>query len=130
MATLGAVPEDDGLDRLLGTSPDRKIHTSAAAETAFLSGLVAIFTAPFTAVQALSLIAGVVSLVFVVVGMAATSRPNVAGRALVPAGLFLALASLVLVGLRYVAVDTAFGDEFVPTLVAWLDSLHSWLRLP
>ncbi len=96
---------------------------------AFLAGLVAAFTAPFTAVRALSLIAGVIALAFVLVGMAATSRPHVAGRALVPAGLMLALASLVMIGMGYAGYDTAFGDAAVPTLSGWLADLQSWLHL-
>ena len=130
MATLGAAPEEDSLNRLFETAADREIRTSAAAEVAFLGGLLAFFTAPFSAVQAVSVVAGVVTLVFVVIGMAATSRAHVAGRALVPAGLFLALASLVLVVLGYAGFDTAYGDAFVPTLQSGLDSLTSWLRLP
>ncbi|KQY51612.1 hypothetical protein ASD66_13945 [Nocardioides sp. Root151] len=127
---MGAAPGEDGLNGLFDASPDRGVRTSAAAELAFLAGLVAIFTAPFTAVRAVSVIAGVVALVFVLFGMAATSRANVAGRALVPAGLFLALASLVMVGMGYAGYDTAFGDGVVPTLAEWLDTLDSWLRLP
>lgn len=129
MATLGAAPGEDGLNRLFEASPDREVRTSAAAETAFLAGLVAVFTAPFTEVRAVSLIAGLIALVFVLVGMAATSRPHVAGRALVPAGLMLALVSLVMIGMGYAGYDTTFGDAAVPTLSAWLADLQSWLRL-
>ena len=64
------------------------------------------------------------------VGTATTSRPNVAGRGLAPAGLFLAFVALVLVALRYFNVDTAFGDELVPTIRGWLDDFNSWLPLP
>lgn len=130
MSTFGAIPEGSHLQELFDASPDRKVHTSAAAEVAFLTGLVALFAAPFTAVQALSLVVGTVAVLFSVVGTATTSRPDVAGRALVPAGLFFGLAAVVLVGLRYLGLDTAFGDGFVPTMGEWLASLNVWLRMP
>lgn len=130
MTTYGAVPEDGDLQSIFDASPDRRTHTSAAAELAFLTGLVSATTAPFSTVQGLSLVVGVVAIGFAIVGTATTSRPDVAGRALVPAGLFLAIAALVLVGLRYVGMDTAFGDVHVPTISDWLASLSSWLRMP
>jgi hypothetical protein len=130
MATYGAAPEDGGFDEVFTASPDRVVHTSAAAETAFLLGLVALLAAPFSVMHGVSLATGVVGVLAALVGTATTSRPDVAGRVLVPAGLFFAVAALVLIGLRYLGVDTAFGDELVPTLRGWLDSLNSWLPLP
>lgn len=130
MATYGAAPEDGGLQELFEASPDREVHTSAAAETAFLIGLVALVSAPFSVMQGLSFATGVVGALCGLVGVATTSRPNVAGRMLAPAGLFFSVTALVLVGLRYLNVDTAFGDGLLPTLGGWLDSLNSWLPLP
>ena len=128
MATFGATPEDGGLQALLDASPDRGVHTSAAAETAFVLGLVALAATPFSVMYGLSLSTGVLGVLFGFVGMATTSRPNVAGQAIAPLGLFLGCAAMVLVGLRYLGVDTAFGDDLVPTLQAWMESLNS--RIP
>lgn len=130
MATYGAAPEDGGLQQLFEASPDREVHTSAAAETAFVIGLIALFSAPFSVMHAVTFATSVVGLVCGVAGMATTSRPNVAGRALAPAGLLMAFTALLLVGLRYLEVDTAFGDGLLPTLRASLDSFNSWLPLP
>jgi len=130
MATFGVTPEDGGLQGLLEASPDRGAHTSAAAEIAFVLGLVAFVAAPFSVMYATSLATGALGLTFGFVGMARTSRPNVAGQALVPLGLFLGCAAIVVVGLRYLGVDTAFGDDLVPTLQGWMDSLNSHVPGP
>ena len=130
MATYGAAPEDGGLPELFETSPDREVHTSAAAELAFVIGLIAVISAPFSVMHAVTFATSVVGFVFGVAGLATTSRPNVAGRALAPTGLLLALTGLLLVGLRYLEVDTTFGDGLLPTLAGWLDALNSWLPLP
>src|SRR5687767_4350704 len=128
MATFGAAPEEGGLQGLLAASPDRAVHTSAAAEIAFVLGLVAVAAAPFSVMLGLSLTTGAIGLVFGVVGMARTSRPDMAGQALVPLGMLFAIVALVLVGLRYLGVDTAFGDDLLPTLQVWMESLNS--RVP
>ena len=130
MATYGAAPEDDDFDEVFNASPDREVHTSAAAEMAFLLGLVAFVAAPFSVMHGVSLATGVVGFFAALVGVASTSRPDVAGRVLAPLGLFLALAALVLVGMRYLGADTAFGDDLLPTLRGWLDSLNSRVPLP
>jgi len=130
MATYGAAPEDGALQELFEASPDRQVHTSVAAETAFLIGLVAICSAPFSVMHAVTFATSVVGVVCGFVGMATTSRPNVAGRVLAPAGFFFAFTALVLVSLRYLNLDTAFGDELLPTLRDWLDAFNSWLPLP
>ena len=129
MATYGAAPDDGGLQELFDASPDREVHTSAAAETAFLTGLVALLSAPFSIMHGMSVAGGIVGFLCGVVGMAMTSRPNVAGRVLPAAGLLFSFIALVLVGLRYLNVDSAFGDGLVPTLRDWLDSLNAWLSL-
>lgn len=130
MATYGAAPEDGGLQGLFEASPDHGVHTSAAAETAFVLGLVALMAMPFSVMHALSLATGLLGAVFGFVGMASTSRPNVAGRALAPLGLFLGCAAMAVVGVRYLGVDTAFGDELLPTLRDWLESLNARLPRP
>ena len=130
MATFGATPEDGGLQGLLAASPDRGVHTSAAAEISFVLGLVALVAAPFSAVYGLSLATAALGLMFGFVGLASTSRPNVAGQALAPLGLFLGCVAMVLVGLRYLGVDTAFGDDLVPTLQGWMESLNSRIPRP
>jgi hypothetical protein len=130
VATYGAAPEDGGLQELFDASPDREVHTSAAAETAFVIGLIALFSAPFSVMHAVTFATSVVGLVCGVAGLATTSRPHVAGRALAPAGLLAALSALVLVALRYLDLDTAFGDALIPTIRGWLESFNSWLPLP
>ena len=42
----------------------------------------------------------------------------------------LALTTLVSIGLRYVGVDTAFGDALAPTLADWLAALNALLPAP
>ena len=130
MATYGAAPDDGDLEGLFEASPDPGVHTSAAAETAFLLGLIALLAAPFSVMHTLSLGAAVASAFLAFVGVAMTSRPHVAGRMLAPLGLFLALTALVLVGLRYLGLDTAFGDPLVPTLHEWLVLLNSSIPHP
>jgi len=130
MATYGAAPEDGSIQELFEASPDREVHTSAAAEISFLSGLVAVLAAPFSVTHGLSLAAGLLAALFGVIGVATTSRPNVAGRLLAPLGLFLAFVALAAFGMRYLGVDTAFGDGLVPTIREWLDTLNSRLPLP
>jgi hypothetical protein len=130
MTTHGLSPEDDSLGALFESSPDRPVHTSAAAESALLLGLVALAAVPFSITFALALGAAAVGAFFGMVGIATTSRPDVAGRALVPLGLALCFATLVLVGLRYLGLDTAFGDGLVPTLGDWLGRLNDLVPRP
>ena len=131
MTSYGVSPEDGGsLEALFEGPPDFEVHTSAAAETAFVLGLLALVAAPFSVMYTVSLGAGALAFVCGVVGIATTSRPNVAGRALDPIGLACACTALVLVGLRYLGVDTAFGDGLLPTISAWLDDLNAHLPEP
>lgn len=130
MATYGAAPEEGGFDEVFNASPDREVHTSAAAETAFLLGLVALAAAPFSVMHGVALAAGIGGFLAALVGVASASRPDVAGGVLAPTGLFCAVVALVLVGMRYLGVDTAFGDELLPTLRGWLESLNSQLPVP
>lgn len=128
MATGAVSPNDDGLSGLFAASPDPQVHTSAAAEIGLLLGLVALLAAPFSIMHAVALAAAAPGVVLALVGVVTTSRPNVAGSALVPLGLGFSVVALILVGLRYVGVDTAFGDDLVPVLGEWLAALNE--RVP
>jgi hypothetical protein len=135
---LDTVPDDDSSGTLasgaLGTlfdrSPARSVQTSAAAEIAFVLGLLAVLTAPFSLTMTLSVAMAGVALVSSIVGMARASRPGIAGGVLASAGMVLALATLALIGLRYLGLDTAFGDGFTATLTDWLDALNTLLPVP
>lgn len=129
-ATYGAAPEGDGLPALFDSSPDVTVHTSAAAEGAFLLGLVALAAAPFAVMHVLTLGSATLGALLALVGVATTSRPNVSGRVLAPLGLAFAVVALGMVGLRYLGVDTAFGDPLVPTIGGWLESLNSRFPRP
>jgi len=129
-ATYGAAPDDDGLPALFDGSPEVTAHTSAAAEIAFLLGLVAMAAAPFAVMHVVALGSAAVGALLALVGVAATSRPNVSGRVLAPLGLAFAVAALGLVGLRYLGLDTAFGDPLLPTIGGWLESLNSRFPRP
>ena len=122
--------EDDGLGGLFDASPDRPIHTSAAAEFAFVLGLVSLLAAPFSVMLGASLAVAATGAVLGVVGMATTSRPDVAGRVLAPLGLLFSLIAVTAVGLRYAGLDTAFGDALVPTFLSWLETLNGWIPSP
>jgi hypothetical protein len=124
MATHGASPDDDGLAGLFDSSPDFDVHISVAAEAGFLLGLVALFAAPFSIMHGLSITAALVAGLLAMVGVITTSRPYVAGRALAPLGLAFSTVTLILIGLRYLGLDTAFGDDLVPTLDQWLRTLN------
>lgn len=125
MATYGASQDNDGIHALIESSPDPEVHTSAAAETGFLLALAAVLSAPFSVMHSVSLVLGIGAVVLAFVGLVTTSRLNVAGKALVPSGLVLALAALFIVALRYLGADTAFGDRLLPTLADWLQSLNA-----
>jgi hypothetical protein len=122
--------EDDGLSGLFDASPDRPIHTSAAAELAFVLGLVSLVAMPFSLMHVASLGMAAIGAVLGIVGVATTSRPDVAGRVLAPLGLFFCLTVLTVVGLRYAGLHTAFGDALVPTILSWLQDLNEWFPHP
>lgn len=128
--TFGAAPDGDGLRGLMDSSPEVPVHTSAAAETGFLLGLFALMAAPFGVMHGLVLGVAPVAVLLSLVGLGTTSRPYVGGRSLAPFGLLCALAALTLVGLRYLGVDTTFGDLLVPTINGWLEDLNALLPSP
>lgn len=125
MAAGGISSQGDDLAGLFDASPDPRVQTSAAAELAFLLGLFAVLAAPFSVMHALALAASILGIAFGIVGLATTSRPNVAGGALTPLALLFAFTAVIVVGLRYFGVETAFGDELLPTLGDWLQTLNA-----
>jgi hypothetical protein len=124
------VPDDGALGALFESSPARVVHTSAAAEIAFLAGLLAVIAVPFSLMTAVCVGLSALGLVISIVGLARASKPAVAGGLLASIGLVLSLATLALVGLRYLGIDTAVGDAAVPTLADWLAALNSLLPSP
>jgi hypothetical protein len=122
-----ALDDDAALGVLFARSPALPVHTSAAAEVGFLAGLLALLTVPFTLMLALSCGLAVVALLSSILGLARASRPVVAGSLLASLGLVLSLATAGLVALRYIGIDTAFGDGAVPTLADWLRTLNDLL---
>jgi hypothetical protein len=130
VASYGASPEGSGLEALFDRSPAPDAHTSVAAECSFLVGLIALGAAPFSVMHAASLVLSVLGMFFGLVGVAAASRPDRTGGVLAPLGMLFSFAVLVLVGLRYLGIDTAFGDGLVPTLRDWLDDLNGYLPKP
>lgn len=107
------------------------MHTSAAAETGFLLGLFALFAAPFSVMHGLALGAAALGAVVAFVGVVRTSNhPDIAGRAIAPLGVAFSLVALMMLGLRYIGVDTAFGDGLVPTLAEWLAWLNEQVPNP
>ena len=135
---LDIAPDDDpsgardsgALGTLFDSSPARSVQTSVAALAAFVLALLALLAMPFAVAMTLSAAMAAVALVSSVVGMAMASRPAVAGGLLASVGMVLALVTLSLIGLRYVGLDTAFGDGIAPTLVDWLDALNTLLPAP
>ncbi len=121
---------EDGLGALFDSSPARPVHTSVAAEVAFLLGLASVLAAPFSLLMVLSGGLAAVALVSSIIGLARSSGAYVAGGLLASVGLVLSLAALSLIGLRYAGIDTAVGDSFVPTLTDWLTSLNTLVPAP
>ena len=131
MATYGAAPENGGLGALFDSSPaPAGLHTSLAAETAFLLGLIGVSAAPFSVTYAVALGASVLGVLVGLVGIAAASRPNLTGGVLAPLGMLFSFAALVLLGLRYLGLDTAFGDGLAPTIRELLEQLNGYLPQP
>lgn len=128
MAAFGRPVEDVGLSTLMADSPESRAHMSVAAEVTLLLGLTAVVTSLFSTLFAVAVVLGVSAVCFGVVGMITTRTPELAGSALSSIGLFLGLGAVALVGLRYLGLDTAVGDDLAPWL---LDLLERWnSRLP
>lgn len=124
MATRDRPAATGGLGALFDASSARDVHTSGWALTAFLAGLGAVLSAPFSLTSALALCLGLLGAVLALVGVAVTSRPDVAGGALAPLALCLSLIALAIVGLRYLGVDSAYGDALLPTLTDLMERLN------
>lgn len=125
MATQDRSVADAGLGALFDASPATEVHTSFWALTSFLAGIAALLTAPFSITFAVALSLGALGAVLAVAGVADTSRPDVAGRALVALGLCSSLVTLGFLGLRYLDVDNAFGDALLPALRDLLARLNA-----
>jgi hypothetical protein len=130
MATPGRPVEEVGLRTLMAVSPESPVHMSMAAEAALLLGLGAVLAAPFSAFFSVSVVLAVLALCFGIAAMVTTRAPEMAGSAVSTLGLALAVLALVLVGLRYAGLDTAFGDDVAPWLLEQLQSLNSNLPQP
>jgi len=118
------------LGTLFDSSPARSVQTSGAAVLAFVLGLLALLAVPFSLAMTLSAALAAVALVASIVGMAKASRRDVAGGLLASVAMVLALMTLALVGLRYIGLDTAFGDAIAPTIADWLEALNTLLPTP
>ncbi len=124
------IARDDALGALFDSSPARVVKTSAAAETAFVVGVFALLATPFSLLAGLCLGLAAIGFVVAILGMARASRPGTSGGVLAAVGLVSSLAAGALIGLRYLGIDTAFGDATVPTLADWLRSLNDLLPPP
>lgn len=118
------------LSDMFDASPDIHSHTSLAAELGLLCGLAALVTGPFSVMFASSLGLSVLGFMFAMVGVVTTSRRDVTGGALAPVGLLCSFIAVTLLGLRYLGLDTAFGDRLIPDLLAALEFLNSQLPTP
>lgn len=129
MATQYRPAESGGLGTLFDAPSFTDVHTSGWALTAFLAGLGGGIAALFSLTSGLALSLGLLGGVLALVGVATTSRPDVAGGALAPLGLGLSLVALSLVGLQYLDADYAFGDALLPTLRDLLERLNTQLGI-
>lgn len=125
MATQDRSVASGGLGALFDASSATEVHTSGCALISFLAGLGAILSAPFSLTSGLAISLGLLGAILGLVGVPATSRPDVAGGALASLGLCLGLVAIALVGLRYLGVDNAFGDALLPTLQDLMERLNT-----
>ncbi|MFC0627432.1 hypothetical protein [Kribbella deserti] len=129
MATYGESPHGEvGLQALFDSSPAPRARMSTAAETALVAGLGAMLTATFSILFGVALALGTLAVCTGLVGLITTRRPDVAGSALNVFGFCLGLLAIAAVGLRYLGLDTAFGDPLLPWIA---EQLHHWnAKLP
>jgi hypothetical protein len=118
------------LGTLFDSSPARIVQTSGAAVTGFVLGLFAVLAVPFSLWMTLSAGLAAVALVTSIIGLARASRPDVTGGLRATLGLVLAIGTLALVGLRYLGLDTAFGDGTEATIRDGLEWLNGLLPRP
>ena len=105
------------------------MSTSAAAVTAFVLGLLAVLAAPFSLAMA-SVRSGHRCPGELDRRDGPCQPTGRVGGLLASLGMVLAVTTLFSVGLRYVGVDTAFGDALAPTLADWLAALNALLPAP
>jgi hypothetical protein len=129
MATYpGSSGGDVELQALFDGPPAPRAHTSVAAETALVCGLGAVLAAPFSILFGVAMLLGSVAVLSGMVGWVTTHGPDVAGSALTAFGICFGALAIALVGVRYLGLDSAFGDAIVPWIA---DQLHHWnTRLP
>jgi hypothetical protein len=129
MATYeGESRGEAGLQGLIDSSPAPRARTSMAAEASLVCGLGAILAAPFSILFGVSALLGAIALLTGLVGLITTHRADVAGSALTAFGSFLGACAIALIGVRYLGLHSAFGDNLVPWIA---DQLHHWnTRLP
>jgi hypothetical protein len=131
MTTIGGPRGGDiGLQDLLDSSPESRAHTSAAAETALLTGLGALLTAPFSILYGLSAALATVAVLCGLVAMVTTRRPELAGSALGAFGLCFGLLALAVLAVRFAGVDTAIGDSVLPWFADLLERANAYLPQP
>jgi hypothetical protein len=130
MAFGGSSGGDVELQALFDSSPAPRARTSVVAETALVCGLGAVLAAPFSILFGVAVLLGLVAMLSGVVGLVTTHRPDVAGSALTAFGVFFAGFAIALIGVRYVGLDTAFGDAVVPWIADQLHYLNTKLPQP
>jgi hypothetical protein len=119
-----------GLQDLLDSSPESRAHTSVAAETALLTGLAALLTAPFSILYGVSVLAAAVALLCGLVALVTTRRPELAGSALGAFGLCFGLVAAAVLAVRFAGVDTAIGDAVLPWFADLLERGNTYLPQP
>ncbi len=119
-----------GLQELLDGSPEPRAHTSVAAEAAWLTGLGALLTAPFSTLYSLAAALAAVAVLCGLVALVTTRRPDLAGSALGSFGLGFGLITIALLAMRFAGVDTAFGDAVVPWFTDVLQRGNDYLPQP
>jgi hypothetical protein len=131
MATVGGPRAGDvGLQDLFDSSPESRVHTSVAAETALLTGLAALLTAPFSILYGVSVLAAAVALLCGLVALVTTRRPELAGSALGAFGLCFGLVAAAVLAVRFAGVDTAIGDAVLPWFADLLERGNTYLPQP
>jgi hypothetical protein len=127
MAAFGGTSGDDvDLQALLDGSAVPHAHVSVAAETALICGLGAVLAAPFSILFGVAMVLGSVAVVSGMVGWVTTHDPDLAGSALTAFGICFGALAIALVGVRYLGLDSAFGDAIVPWIA---NQLHRWNTL-
>lgn len=116
--------EQGALGELFDASPEVPARTTVPATLGLFAGVVALLASPWSLMAGACVVLAVVGLVLSVVGLAKASRPGTAGGGSAAAGVVLALAVAVLLGLRYASIDTAVADGIsLRPALEWLTAL-------